>query len=151
HRIHSESMMRRTRCFLSGVSGWTERTIKPLVDGPVYNPKLFGKPDDSLLTRAERVFLDLNIRLVAPSRGKPRWTTRYNLHKSVDKLLMEELLDTYGKAAMRGIHVDPKSHQLVLPPKRVYTQKDLERSKEMSEISGIYHTEVFDAVDRVAF
>ncbi|CUG88219.1 Hypothetical protein, putative [Bodo saltans] len=98
-------------------------------------------PDKSMLTRAERVFTDFKMQYVAPVAP---WTTgglSYDLHGSIDKLLMEELRTKYSAAKMNGISVDPVTHALRLPEVLPCSKIEI---AEMRALHAMYNTDVFE-------
>ena len=128
--------MRPTTFRLAGVSTWKYNKVKKYFD-VVYNSAMLGGPDGSLFNRAERCFLDLDIQLSQPTATEPLWRTCYDLHKTVDKLLMEELHKTYGAAKMGGISIDPVTHQLLHSPAHSCTNDEW---REMAVLHREYNT-----------
>ena len=112
---------------------WRYRDVRHLVDIK-HNVNMLA-PDKSMLTRAERVFTDIKLKYVSPVAP-----STYDLHGSIDKLLMEELRTRYSAAQMIGISVDPVTHALRLPEVLPCSKLEIE---EMRALHAMYNTDVF--------
>lgn len=100
----------------------------------------------SLLNRAERVFVDVDIKPVAPGKPFETWGAKHNLRTSIDRLLMEELRTKYGAAKVKGIRVDKATHALLFPAVLPYCVKEI---LKMGALHEYYNGYVLEKVTRV--
>ncbi|CUI15468.1 Hypothetical protein, putative [Bodo saltans] len=130
------------------VSDLRYRDIRPFVNITYNRHMLFPEmdPDESLLTRNERVFLDVDFNPVVPAKLRP---PKYDLRASIDRTLMQELHTKYGDK-IKGFNVDPATHALLWPAELPCSVEEVAAMSRMHENynTGVYKdvTDVFEAM-----